>query len=91
MSKIEGDSQNIKIVNMYKRFIDKCSMLRICDDKFVKMSELFNNKDKAKVLVGLTSYAINFVSTLEIYTLAKYMNNNQDYFDCNEEDYEIFH
>lgn len=66
-------------------------MLRQSSDKFSKMSELFNNQEKARVLVGLTNYAIHFVSTLEMYTLAKYMNNNQDYFDCNEEEYEMFH
>ena len=59
-------------------------MLRQSSDKFTKMFELFSNQEKAKVLVGLTNYAIHFVSTLELYGLAKYMNNNQDYFDCNE-------
>ncbi len=44
------------------------------------MSDLFNNKQKAKVLVQLTRYAINFVSTQDLYILAKYMNENKDYF-----------
>ena len=45
------------------------------------MSDLFNNKQKAKVLVELTKYAINFVSTQDLYALAKYMNENRDFFD----------
>jgi len=38
------------------------------------MSDLFNNKHKAKVLVQLTKYAINFVSAQDLFILAKYMN-----------------
>ena len=81
--------KNFQIVNLYKRYFDKCSLLRICGEKFEKMSDLFSNKEKAKILIQMTKYAVNFVSTQNLIVLAKSMNENIDFFNCDE--YDEFH
>lgn len=76
--------------NLYKRYIDKCSLLEICGEKFEEMKSLFKNKTKASELITLTKFAVNFVSALDLNGLATAMNNNIDFFNCSSEEYESF-